>query len=94
MLLQYRFLFIGGIVYHYSIERFEMRPTMLSKLNTLLQILLVIVVIFSAGVSPLEDWALEAMIVLVAMLTILSGLQYIYVWSRRAQQSYSPDVPN
>jgi len=83
---------IGGIVYHYSIERFEMKPSMLSKLNTLLQIVFVILVVFSVGLYPIDPWFVHFMVAVVASITVMSGIQYILVWSKRAHRSSTADM--
>lgn len=78
---------VGGLVYHYSIERFDMEPSLLSKLNTFLQILLIFVLVFSAGMSPLHAWVIELIMYSVASITLISGLNYIVVWGQRAHHA-------
>ena len=75
---------LGGISYHFFIGPFEMEPVPLSKLNTLCQVLLVMAVIIAQlpglDILQLTDW----LIYLVALTTILSGIQYIWHWGGRA----------
>ncbi len=50
-------LIVGGAIsYHLLIERFEAAPLMISKLNTLVQLMLVCAVIVHYGMIPLPDW--------------------------------------
>lgn len=77
----------GAIAYNFRIERLEARPTLISKLNTLLQILLVLLVIVQQ-VSPWVDtrW-IQALIYAVTVSVVWSGLDYVVTWSRRARHS-------
>ncbi len=74
----------GAITYHLVIEQFEAAPTRLSKLNTLMQILLVLVVVAHHGVWPLPAALQQALVWLTLLTTVSSGVHYVWVWSRRA----------
>ncbi|MFQ5643221.1 MAG: CDP-alcohol phosphatidyltransferase family protein [Thiogranum sp.] len=79
-------LIVGGaVVYNFRIERLEADPTLISKLNTLLQILLVLLVIIyqATGWGPAQwiDWLIYAVTVSV----VWSGLDYVVTWTRRAR---------
>ena len=82
------FIVCGAIAYHMYIEEVSIKPLMISKLNTAVQILLVIGVIFSLSELPFSGWisrqATELLIWLVYFTTISSGLLYIWSWSQRA----------
>jgi len=77
----------GAVAYNYRIQRLEAHPTLISKLNTLLQILLVLLVIVQQ-VSPSVDasWA-RMLIYAVTVSVVWSGLDYVITWSRRARDS-------
>ena len=77
----------GALAYHYFIEQYEMDPTVLSKLNTLSQILLVLAVVFSLGLYPLPQTLIVALIYLVTATTVVSGANYVWVWGARAVTS-------
>ncbi|MGD8615148.1 MAG: CDP-alcohol phosphatidyltransferase family protein [Gammaproteobacteria bacterium] len=77
----------GAAVYHFRIARLEAAPTRISKLNTVLQILLVLLIIFgqlSPWVNP--DWV-GLLVYVVALTTLWSGLDYVVTWSRRARRA-------
>ncbi len=74
----------GAVAYHLLIHHYEMAPTLTSKLNTLMQILLVTAVLVSEGVVVLPQAVLSGMVFLVLLTTLLSGLEYVWVWGRRA----------
>lgn len=79
-------LIVGGAVsYHLLIERFEAAPLMISKLNTLVQLILVCAVIVHYGMIPLPGTLLTGLIVLTALTTVWSGAAYIWQWSQRAR---------
>jgi len=77
-------IIIGGVVYHYLIGQFEMVPSWISKLNTVFQIVLVLVVVFSLGVYAVPPMMIDSLIIIVAITTFTSGIDYIWVWGRRA----------
>lgn len=79
-------LIVGGAVsYHLLIERFEAAPLMISKLNTLVQLILVCAVIVHYGMIPLPNILLTGLIVLTALTTVWSGAAYIWQWSQRTR---------
>lgn len=75
---------VGAIVFHMRIERLEAVPSMVSKLNTFAQILLVLAVIFSQGIHPLPAFWMELLMYSVLATTFWSGFDYVWTWGRRA----------
>lgn len=75
---------VGAIAYHELIGKYDMTPTWMSKTNTFFQILLILVVVFSLGAYALPDLFIEALIYIVAVTTLVSGINYVWVWGRRA----------
>lgn len=74
-------LIVGGYLLLVTLrESVQMRPSIVSKLNTLFQICLVGFVLAQlAGwveLAPLREF----LIVLVAATTVLSGIHYVWVW--------------
>lgn len=75
----------GAVLYHLRVERLEIAPTPVSKLNTLAQIgLIVLVLLHAADLIPLDPELLRASIYLVFATTMVSGAQYVYLWGQRA----------
>jgi len=74
----------GAVYYHVRIAHVEMAPTLISKANTLFQILLVFVVMV-ARIHALPVWLVETLVGVVLATTLASGLSYIWIWSRRAR---------
>ena len=86
----------GAAAYWFLLRPFDAKPLLLSKINTVLQILLVAAVMFSHGVRPLADAVLNFLIACTFATTGLSGLLYVLLWSNngwhewRQQRSKSP----
>ena len=79
----------GALVYRGLFGDIEMAPTFVSKSNTAFQILLVLLVLVShcgfPWLSPLSHTLVYPFgIVLVALLGIVSGLDYVLIWGRKA----------
>lgn len=80
-------LIVGGAVsYHLLIERFQAAPLMISKLNTLMQLLLVCAVIVHYGLLPLPETVLSGLIAVTTLTTLWSGAAYIWQWGQRARR--------
>ncbi len=78
-------LIVGGAIgYHFLIARFQAAPLMISKLNTLLQLTLVLAVVANHGIMPLPARLLETLIGLTALTTVWSGVAYVARWGRSA----------
>ena len=74
----------GALVYNFRIERLEARPSMVSKLNTFTQIMLVLAVLFSLAVASLPYLWMDVLLYSVLVTTLWSGIDYVLRWSRRA----------
>jgi cardiolipin synthase len=78
-------LIVGGaVLYNYRVEEIQATPIAASKLNTLLQILLVVVVITDVGLMSLPGWVKQILIWACLVTLVVSGTQYIWIWSRKA----------
>jgi len=75
---------LGALTYRVWFGPLRGRPTVLSKINTAVQLLYVLLVTFSAAAGvPLRD-VLEAGVALTLVTTVVSGLDYIVRFTRRA----------
>lgn len=77
----------GAVAYHYRIQVLDAEPSMISKLNTLVQIVLALAVVSSLGYTPLPQIWIQILIWVVATTTILSGLDYVLEWGHRARRN-------
>lgn len=74
----------GALAFHFLVGKFELLPLWSSKINTVLQISLVLIVIFQQqGLFDAEYWA-TIMIWLVVASIVSSGSEYLIVWGHRA----------
>jgi len=75
----------GAVAYNFRVQRLEAKPTLISKLNTLLQIALVLLVIFR---QVIPHWVqagwIPLLIVAVTISIVWSGLDYVLTWGWRA----------
>ncbi|MGW8310820.1 MAG: CDP-alcohol phosphatidyltransferase family protein [Thiogranum sp.] len=75
----------GAVVYNFRIRRLEAEPTLISKFNTLLQILLVLLVIVRQLAPWVEEFWVHTLTYAVTVSVVWSGLDYVVTWSRRAR---------
>lgn len=79
-------LVFGTLLYRKFIGPAKLKPLFISKLNTVFQILLVLIVMVAQVIS-LNQLIIDSVIWLVAVTTIMSGTAYINEWGRRAWDS-------
>jgi len=77
-------IIVGAIAYHELIGIYDMTPTWMSKTNTFFQIVLVLAVVFSSGAYRLPEMVIDGLIITVAVTTVGSGINYVWVWGHRA----------
>jgi cardiolipin synthase len=77
----------GGFAWWRLTGAFEAAPTLLSKINTALQITLVACVLANVAVRPLPEMALNLLTVITAVLTLASGLDYVIRYGWRAKRA-------
>lgn len=76
----------GATFYYHRISHFVAHPSYVSKLNTLLQILLVLALVFQLAYQMLPLLLIHILYWSVVATTLVSGVAYILTWGRRAQQ--------
>ena len=80
----------GAGVYHLLTRQLQMVPSLISKLNTLAQIILVLAVIFDQLIE-LPGNLVSIIIILTLFTTVASGIAYVIEWSSRAKQAMRGD---
>lgn len=73
---------LGAFIYRMMRGPFQAEPIMLSKINTTLQIALV-VIFMSREFMPWPPWLLDGLLAGVLLSTISSGIAYVVIWSKR-----------
>ena len=74
----------GAIAYHVLVRRYEMAPSFASKVNTALQLVLVVAVVASLGIIALPAWLVSGLIYGVLVTTLWSGADYVWSWGSLA----------
>jgi len=74
----------GAVAYRALTGHLEMVPTLLSKLNTLLEFGLVMLVLVDASALANLSAPLRSLFILVFVTVSVSGLHYVWVWSWKA----------
>jgi len=86
ILLRDLVIVIGGVLYHNLVGRFSLQPTIVSKLNTALQIAVVTLVLVSLAWLDIPPLAIDIAIWLLVLTVVISGGDYVWTWGRRALQ--------
>jgi hypothetical protein len=74
----------GALAYHYVVGRYDMKPTILSKLNTGVAFVPLATVLANAAGLVDGNNAVRGLFALLAMTIAASGAQYVWTWGRRA----------
>jgi cardiolipin synthase len=77
----------GAIAYRVFIGYLEGRPTLISKMNTVLQLIYVLLVIAIAGAHPLPPWIVTLVGAATFVTTVISGLDYVLRYAREAARA-------
>lgn len=78
----------GALAYRLLIGPFAGQPNLASKVNTFLQICLVIAVLIERGLGPLPAGVITALGFGVVLFALLSGGRYVLDWSRLARSAH------
>ena len=75
---------LGAVTYRLWVGPLRGRPTISSKINTAMQLLFPVAMLFNAAFNFPPNEVLEALAVLVLITTVFSGLNYVTMYTRRA----------
>jgi cardiolipin synthase len=81
---------LGAATYRWLYGPLHGRPTRVSKLNTLCQILYVLAVVAAAAAGWPSGWVLTTLGALTFVTTVVSGADYVLQYSRRAADASRP----
>ena len=85
------FIVVGGVSYRVLFGKVDINPTYISKLNTLMQIVLVATMLLSLTWLPMDELIINVLIWTVLFTTIASGVMYVFSWGARALKESSKD---
>ncbi len=75
----------GGVFYHYAILKVDKEsPSLLSKFNTAIQILLIVIILSHHSIYQFHPVFIDVLVYLVTFFTVASGLHYVYYWGKKA----------
>lgn len=81
-------ILLGALVLHWLIGRYDFVPSRISKINTLLQNSLIVVVLFQLGfAATVPYWLMGSLMVIVFITSIISFLDYGWVWIKRVRDA-------
>jgi cardiolipin synthase len=78
------FIALGALVFRLWFGPLRGRPTISSKLNTLMQLLYLTVMLVNAALGFPPREVLDALALIVFVTTVFSGLNYLAIFTRRA----------
>jgi len=74
---------VGAMAYEMVTHSLKMEPSMVSKATTFMQIVYVVILLLHMA-SPLGDMWIETAVWITFVITCISGLHYMLVWTRKA----------
>ncbi len=77
----------GATAYNFLVRPVEGEPTRISKLNTALELLLVVFVLSRAAFDWPPPVSVTVLGAAVLVTVVVSGIDYVLAWSRRARRS-------
>lgn len=77
----------GATAYNFLVRPVQGEPTRVSKLNTALQLLFLLFVLSRAGFGWPDQISITVLGAAVLITVIISGVDYVWSWSRRARHS-------
>lgn len=84
IILRDTIIVVGASAYRYQFGPFKVSPTVLGKLSTFVQILLILSLLLHSATGLMSHKQLFIITHICALVTILSGVQYITIWIRKA----------
>jgi cardiolipin synthase len=75
---------LGAVTFRLWFGPLRGRPTIISKINTLMQLGYLCAVMLRAAVGVLPEEVVDALAVITFVTTVLSGVDYVYAFTRRA----------
>jgi cardiolipin synthase len=74
----------GAVIYHYLIGAYEFSATLISKLNTFLQIVFLVISVAKLHFTNIPQVLVSILMYGMLVTTVVSLLNYVFVWSRKA----------
>jgi cardiolipin synthase len=75
----------GALAYHFITRALQMQPIILGKINTALQILLVMAILVHYSYGVISANLINLLIISLLVSTIVSGVAYVLIWYRKTR---------
>ena len=85
VILRHVIIVAGAMAYNFFVRPVEGEPTRVSKLNTALQLLLLLFVLSRAGFGWPDQISITVLGAAVLVTVVISGVDYVWSWTRRAR---------
>jgi len=82
---------VGAALFHWLVARLQPEPSYLSKINTTVQILVLLAVLLAQVIQGFPPELVRGLIWLTAFTTAASGMHYVWVWGWRAWYGTRPE---
>lgn len=79
-------IFIGSLAYHFLVGPYQICPSWLGKLCTFSQIGLILLLLVSHSWPAIPVWIQTVAIAWVTLVSLVSGTDYVLVWSRKYRE--------
>lgn len=77
----------GALAYHCLVDRVDMAPTRLSKLNTFVEFSVLAIVLADAAAYFEAEDAMPLLFIITLATVAFSGAHYVWLWSRKALEN-------
>lgn len=81
----------GATLYNFLIRPVQGEPTRISKLNTALQLLLILFILSRAAFGWPDQITITVLGASIVVTVVVSGIDYVWSWARRARQGGKQD---
>lgn len=82
----------GAAAWYALFRKIEFKPTVISKANTVFQLMLIIVTLFHLSIHQLPVFLIQYLILLTTLTTTFSFMDYVVCWSLKAFKNKSIKV--
>ena len=87
-------ILIGAIAYQMVTHKLNIAPLFSSKVNTALQIIFILLMMYHLAIHPLSATLINTMQIAVALSTLISGMVYIICWTAYYKKHFSKNKEN
>lgn len=91
VLLRDLIITVGAAAYQFVTRSLQMEPILVGKLNTGIQIFLILAILIQQAFNLVPPIFVSTLVVLLLLSTLVSGLAYVVIWTRKSRHSQESD---